>query len=107
MFDHHKLISRINAIVAEQCLWPNCAIKKTETGLLLSQGLSFKTYKTYITVTFAHFVLKLYKNKNLRCSFKATADAANKGKLHRICSTPYLSEDFYDGLEMKFTSHHH
>jgi len=42
-----------------------------ETGLLLNQRLSFKAYKTYITA----IVLKLYKNKNLRCSFKAAADA--------------------------------
>jgi len=43
--------------------------KEFETGLLLSQGLSFKAYKTYIIVTFTQLVLKLYKKKNLRCSF--------------------------------------
>jgi len=35
-----------------------------ETGLLLSQSLSFKAYKIYITTT--HLVSKLYKNKHLR-----------------------------------------
>jgi len=41
----------------------------------LSQSLSFKAYKKYIVVIFTRFVLKLYKNKNIRFSFKAyTAD---------------------------------
>ena len=47
-----------------------------ETGLLLNQRLSFTAYKAYITT----IVLKLCKNKNQQCSFKATADAADKGK---------------------------
>jgi len=51
-------------------LWPNCIIKKHfETGLLLSQSLSFMAYKTYTTAIFKYFVLKLYQNKNLRSSF--------------------------------------
>jgi len=33
-----------------------------------------------ITTIFMHLVVKVYKNKNLRRSFKATADAAVKGK---------------------------
>jgi len=49
--------------------------------------------------------LKLYKIKNLRRLFKAAADAADKGKLYSICSTPELPErNFCDGLEEKFTS---
>ena len=69
--------------------------------MLLNQRLSFKAYKTYLTA----IVLKLYKNKNLRCSFKAPADAADKGELYSICSTPEISErSFCDGLEMKFPS---
>ena len=42
MFNHHKYISRINAIVAKQYLWRNCVMKKTEAGLLCRQSLSFK-----------------------------------------------------------------
>jgi len=50
-----------------------------------------------------HLVVKLYKN--LRCSFKATADAAVKGKIYSIFSMPELSaKTFCDGLEMKFAS---
>jgi len=75
--------------------------KKTETGLLLSQGLSFNAYETHITAT----ALKLYKNKNLRCSFKAKADAVDKGKLFRsVARQRHQKGIFCDGLEMKFTS---
>jgi len=70
-----------------------------------SQSLRIKACKTYITATFTHLVLKLYKNKYLRWSFKVAADAADKVKLYSICSTPELSErNLGDGLEMKFTS---
>jgi len=70
-----------------------------ETGLLLSQHLSFKVYKMYITAIF----LKPYKDKNQRCSFKAAADPTNKGKLYSICGTPDISKrSFCDGLVMKF-----
>jgi len=48
------------------------AMKKTETESLLSQSLSFKTYKIYLTAIFTHVVLKLYTNKNLRYWLKAT-----------------------------------
>jgi len=48
---------------------------------LVSQGLSFKANKLYITAIFTHLVAKLHKNKNLRCSFKATDDGAVKGKI--------------------------
>jgi len=58
-----------------------------------------------ITAIFTHLVAKLCKNKNLRCSFKATADAAVKGKIYGICSIPDLSErNFCNGLEMKIIS---
>jgi len=63
--------------------------KHFETGLLLGQCLSFKECETYITA----IVLKLYKNKNLRCLFKVTADAAEKGKLYSICSMPEISAE--------------
>jgi len=69
----------MNDIVAKQCLWCN---KDFETGLLLSQSLSFKAYKMYITAIFTHLVLKLHKNKKLRYSFQATNDAADKDKLY-------------------------
>jgi len=39
------------------------AWKDFETGLLLSQGLCFMAYKTYITVIFMHLVLKFLKTK--------------------------------------------
>jgi len=58
--------------------------KDFKTELLLSQGMSFKAYKLYITAIFTHLVVKLYKNKNLRCSFKATADAAFKGRIYTV-----------------------
>jgi len=41
-----------------------------------SQSLRFKADKTYVTAIFTHLVLELYKNKSLRWSFKAEADAA-------------------------------
>jgi len=74
--------------------------KHFETRLLLSQNLRFKVCKTYITAIFTHSVLKLYKNKNRRWSFQTAADAADKGKLYSICSTPELSErNFRDGRQ--------
>jgi len=36
----------------------------------------------YITAIFTHLVSKLYKNENLRYSFKASADTADKDKLY-------------------------
>jgi len=45
-----------------------CNKKDFGTGLLHEQSLSFKAYKMYITAMSTHLVLKLYKNKNLRCS---------------------------------------
>ena len=79
--------------------------KDFEIGLLLSQSLRFKAYKTYITAILTRLLLKLCKNKNLRWSFKSEANAADKGKLYGTCSTPELSErNFCDRVEMKFTS---
>jgi len=76
--------------------------KYLETGFLLNRSLSFKAYKTYIT---AILFLKLYKNKNIRFTFKARVDAADKGKMQSMCSIPELSKrNFCDGLEIKFTS---
>jgi len=50
-----------------------------------------------------HLVIKL--QKNLRCSFKATADAAVKGKIYSIFSmSEFSAKNFCDGLEMKFAS---
>jgi len=51
----------MNAIVAKQLLWSN--EEDFETELLLSQSLSFKTYKMCITAKFTHVVLELCKNK--------------------------------------------
>ena len=47
MFIRHKEISK-------QFLWANRVIKKTEIGLRLISGLSFKTYETYFTAIFMH-----------------------------------------------------
>jgi len=48
---------------------------------------------------------KLYKSKNPRCLFIATADAAVKRKIYSIYSMPELSDrKFFEGFEMKFTS---
>jgi len=58
-----------------------------------------------ITTIFMHLVVKLYKNKNLRCSFKATVDAVVKGKIYSIFSMQEFSaNNFCDGLEIKFAS---
>jgi len=51
----------MNAIAAKQLLWRN--EEDFETESLLSQSLSFKTYKMYITAIFTHPVLELRKNK--------------------------------------------
>jgi len=77
----------MNTIVDKQ--WPNCVTKKDfETGSFFSQSLIFKTYKSYNHAIFTHLVLKLYKNKNLWCLFKATADATDNSKLYIISSMP-------------------
>jgi len=69
---------------------------------------SFNSRHTkHISLPYSHIyiVLKVYKNKNQWCSFKATADAADKGKFSSIRRTPEVSDkSFCDGLEMKFTS---
>jgi len=63
------------------------------------QKFQLKAYKTHITAILTHLVLKLNKNKNIRCSFKATANAADKRKLFSIGSTVAMSErNFCDGL---------
>jgi len=49
------------AIVAKQLLLSN--EEDFETKSLLSQSLSFKTYKMYINAIFTHVVLELCKNK--------------------------------------------
>ena len=41
--------------------------------------MRFKAHKAYSTAKFTHLILKLYKNTNLRKSFKAAADVADKG----------------------------
>jgi len=51
----------MNAIVATQLLWSN--EEDFEIESLLSQSLSFKTYKMYITAIFTHVVSELCKNK--------------------------------------------
>jgi len=51
----------MNAIVAEELLWSY--EEDFETESLLSQSLSFKTYKMYITAIFARVVLELCRNK--------------------------------------------
>jgi len=54
----------MDAVLAKQWLW--YAKENFETELLLSQSLSFKEYKMYITVIFMHLVLELFRNKILR-----------------------------------------
>jgi len=39
-------------------LWPICIVKKTDAGLLLSQSLSCKAYKTYIAAIYFKIVQK-------------------------------------------------
>jgi len=79
--------------------------KYFEIRLRLNQSLCFKTYKTYITTILMHSFFKLYKNKNLQCSFQVTADVADKVKLYIICSVLDTSKkNFCYGLEMKFAS---
>jgi len=58
--------------------------KDFENWLLFIQIFSFKVYKTYVIAILTPLVLKLYINKNLRCSFKATSDVTNKGKLQYL-----------------------
>jgi len=53
----------MNAIVARQLPWRN--EEDFETESLLSQSLSFKTHKIYITAIITHLVLELCNNKNL------------------------------------------
>ena len=54
----------MNAIVAKHWLWRN--EEDVETESLLSQSMSFKIYKMYITAISTHVVLELRKKKNLR-----------------------------------------
>ena len=80
--------------------------KYFQSGLLLRQSLNFKAYKRYITAIFTYLVLKVYKKINLRCSFKATDGAAEKGKVICVARQSYPRGNSCDGLEneMKFTS---
>ena len=87
---------------------------------VISHGITKKTLKLdcflakvwysrhikYVSPLYSRiYFLKLCKNKNLWWSFKAAADAADKGKLYSTCSTPELLErNFCDGAEIKFTS---
>jgi len=73
----------MHAIVAKQCLWCNCAKKKTETELLLSQYLRSRYTKR---ISLSYWRIKTVQ-KNIWCSFKVVADAADKDKLYTICST--------------------
>jgi len=49
--------------------------KDFDTGLLLSQSLSCKAYKTYIAAIYFKIVPK---QKYIGCPFKVTADATDK-----------------------------
>ena len=56
-------------------LWPICEIKKT----LTLDCFSAKVWASrHIKRTLPLFTLKLYKNKNIRCPFKVTADTTDK-----------------------------
>jgi len=48
--------------------------KDFDTGLLLSQSLSCKAYKTYIAAIY----FKIVQKQKLRCPFKVTVDATDK-----------------------------
>jgi len=87
----------MNAIVARQSLWRN--EEDFETELLLSQSLSFKMYKIYITAVFTHLVLELCNNKNLRYWFKATLTLETR--IGYICNIHGYQKGICDGLEMK------
>ena len=72
--------------------------------MFLSQDVSFKAYKMYITVIFTHLLWNCTKTENFNVYLRLLL--AGKGKLYSICSKPELSEsNFCDGLETKFTSH--
>jgi len=58
--------------------------KDFETELLLSQGLSFKAYKTLSSPYLRIFLENGTNIKNIRCSFKATADVAVKDQIYSI-----------------------
>jgi len=60
----------MNATVAKQWLWRSGEDFEIESPL--RQGVSFKTYKIYITAIFTQLVLEVCKNKNLQNWFKAT-----------------------------------
>jgi len=67
-----------------------------ETRLLLSQSLRFKAHEKYITAIFTHLLLKLYKNTNLQWSFKAAADAADKGRAKSgVCNHAALPDQIH------------
>jgi len=51
-----------------------------------------------------HLVSKLYKN--LRCSFKVTANAAVKGKIYSIHSMQSYQRGIF-AMVLKWSSHHH
>jgi len=103
MFHRHKQINRMYAIVAKQCLSIHCVIKKTlKLDCFLVNFWASRRKDAYHGHINA-FNSNLYKNKNLRCSFKATAQAKDKG-IHSFCCTAEISaRHFCDGLEMKYT----
>jgi len=89
----------MNAIVTKQLLWRN--EEDFETESLLSQSLSFKTCKIYITPIFTHLVLELCNNKNLRYWFNATLTLETR--IGYICNIHDYQRRICDGLEMKLT----
>ena len=80
----------------------------TPPGKNTSDAHGFSTYKTYITAVFTHFVLQLYKSKNIWCPLKATADAADKGKLY---SRLFVARQSYQrgifAMVLKWSFYHH
>jgi len=72
--------------------------KDFDAGLLLSQSLSCKIYKTYT----AAFYFKIVRKQNIRCPFKVTADQSRKQERRTGAKSP--PEEFLPSLE-KYAGH--
>jgi len=69
----------MNNTVAKQCLWPICAIKRVLNWIASQPKFELQGMPNVCNRHINAFTFKMYRNKNLRCSLKATADAAVKG----------------------------
>jgi len=74
-----------------------------ETEWLLSQSLSFKTFKIYLIAIFRHVVLKLCKNKKLRYWLKATLTLETR--IVYFCDTHGYQEELTMVLQWSLHNH--